>query len=108
MENKIIQMNTPVTDLRRVIEFGEELINFGKMLDSNEQHIEKALNMLRRQDVCSRFLTLEDVSKALGCQTIKATTKYLRDNNIEIIKAGKECRVYAESFYKIFNDNERC
>lgn len=103
MESNIISMNTPTADLKRIIDFAEQLIKFGKMLDSNEEAFDKALNMLRRQEVCSRFLTLEDVAKALGCQTTKTATKYLNDNNIEIIKAGKESRVYAESFYKIFN-----
>lgn len=66
----------------------EELLKLNQVLSQSDRSLKEMLDILRQNEINSRFLTLSEAADALHC-TPKRVTEVLKSRGIEIIDAGK-------------------
>lgn len=79
----------------------EELLKLNQVLSQSDRSLKEMLDIIRQNEINSRFLTLSEAADALHC-TPKRVTEVLKSRGIEIIDAGKTYVISRKAFIDSF------
>lgn len=102
-ESKIIPftVDDALSDVKKLTAFVDNLLELGDKIKQNKPQLEYIVELMRKQELNNQFYTIAEVAEALHCQN-KRAMELLRENNVQIIEAGKSYVVNKDVFLKAF------